>query len=496
MDKRRIGLYLGINSIGGAVLEEKRVVSVAKFDFASLEEEAKVEILNEEIKWETLLNRTLREMGVEEEKAIYISLADKDFIFRSFEMPLMKKSEIKSSLIYEIEKYIPFKIEELMWDYDYIRFFKEKKISISFLGMRKNIFKKNQDILNHLGLSPLIIEPSSLSLARIVKFLKKFRKLENFALLDVTESEVYLSFFFKNLPVFNRYLTIPKREGEIDIDRLVENIRVSFQYFRREFKFVEFERFIIISDPQKFELLAGLEEEIATPLELFTPFQITDQKISTLESLKAFGVLSREIYPYKFKPVLMSTQEQIEGKKIIIEEKKINLGILGALIGGGLILSILFSTYLNDKVAIKKTEIKREEESIVIPSSLKNISWKQAKGIIKERKKRLIELRRIKNSFKRISPFLEELPYLLSDGLWLDSLKLAYKKEEGRYEAELSGNVFLGDSYKERLSIDDFISNLRKNEKIRDIFFRVELVSSEKKEIKGIEVTSFIIKLK
>jgi hypothetical protein len=410
-------------------------------------------------------------------------------------MPLMKKSEIKSSLIYEVEKYIPFKIEELMWDYDYIRFPKEKKINVSFLGMRENIFRKNQDIFNHLGLRPLVIEPSSLSLARIVKSLKGFHKLENFALLDFTESEAYLSFFFKNLPVFNRYLTIPKKEEEIDIERFIENIRVSFQYFRREFKSIEFEKFIIISDPQKLELLTGLKEEITTPLELFTPLEITDQKIPTLESLKAFGTLSREVYPYKFKPVLMKTEEQIEGKEIVVEEEKLNLGMLGALIGGGLILSILLSIYLGNKVMIKKMEIKREKESIIIPSSLRNISWRKVEGMINERRKRIVELKKVKNSFKKISPFLEELPYLLSDGLWLDSLKLTYK-EGGRYEIELSGNVFLGDSYKERLSIDDFISNLRKNEKIKDIFLRIELVSSEKKKIKNFEVTSFIIKLK
>ncbi|MDD4954665.1 MAG: pilus assembly protein PilM, partial [Candidatus Omnitrophica bacterium] len=159
MGKKKIGLYLGLNSIGAVAMEGKKVISSVKYDLSSVEEEAKVESLNEEIRWQALINKILREIG-SEEKEIYISLADKDFIFRSLEMPMMTKKNIDSSLIFEIEKYIPFKIEELMWDYSFTKYPKEKKLNISFVGIRESNIYKVQEMFTHLNLMTVTIEPS------------------------------------------------------------------------------------------------------------------------------------------------------------------------------------------------------------------------------------------------------------------------------------------------------------------------------------------------
>ena len=86
--KRRVGLYLGVGSIGGVVVEGRKVISSSSFVFSSSGKEEETETLNGEIRWEILINKILREMDAQE-KEIYVSLADKDFFFRSFKMPLM-----------------------------------------------------------------------------------------------------------------------------------------------------------------------------------------------------------------------------------------------------------------------------------------------------------------------------------------------------------------------------------------------------------------------
>jgi hypothetical protein len=48
MSKKKIGIYLGLNSIGAVAMEGKKVLSAVKYDLSSVEEEAKVENLNEE----------------------------------------------------------------------------------------------------------------------------------------------------------------------------------------------------------------------------------------------------------------------------------------------------------------------------------------------------------------------------------------------------------------------------------------------------------------
>ena len=138
MGKIKVGLYLGVDSLGGVVISGGKVIASARYTLSSLEEEAHVENLSDEVKWEALINKCLREMNVEG-KEVYISMADRDFIFRFFEMPMMRRNEIQSSVTYEIEKYIPFKLEELRWDYSTLKFPKEKKIEGRYLSEHPGI---------------------------------------------------------------------------------------------------------------------------------------------------------------------------------------------------------------------------------------------------------------------------------------------------------------------------------------------------------------------
>ena len=173
MGKTKVGLYLGVDSLGGVVISNGKVIASARYTLSSLEEESHVENLSDEVKWEALINKCMREMNVET-KEIYLSMADRDFIFRFFEMPLMKRHEIQSSVTYEIEKYIPFKLEDLRWDYSTIKFPKEKKMDVAFLGLKEDIYQNIQGLFTRLGFNPVVFEPSAVSLARTLKTIKKF----------------------------------------------------------------------------------------------------------------------------------------------------------------------------------------------------------------------------------------------------------------------------------------------------------------------------------
>ena len=118
MAEKRVGIYIGSNAIGATVTEGKSISLMTTLEFAAAEETS-TEIANEDIRWEALVNKALHEIGPNVKK-VYVSLADKDFIFRSLEMPLMNRKEIETSIDYEIEKYIPFKMEELEWDFEFM----------------------------------------------------------------------------------------------------------------------------------------------------------------------------------------------------------------------------------------------------------------------------------------------------------------------------------------------------------------------------------------
>lgn len=495
MANKKIGLYLGVNSMGGVVVTNNKITSSTRYDMSSLEDEAKVENLHEEVKWEALLNKTLRELKAEG-KEVYVSLADKDFIFRSLEMPLMNRREIESSLTYEIEKYIPFKVEELMCDFNYTTFPKEKRVTISFVGMRESNFARASEIFTRLGLEPVVVEPSSLSLARVIKNIKKFSNLKNYALLDFVNTEAYLTFFYYDLPVFNRYFAVPRTEEGIDLEKFIEPIHLSFQYFQREFKAYEPDKFIVVSDSADEKLAALLKEELGKDMEMVTPMDLMNTEGLHVENLKAYGTASRDAISYKFKPVFLKrTKDQLE-KGGFARKVPWRFGLI-SLVGG---LCALFCAtaflFFNNKIATQQERINKESNELAFPDLINGLSVDE-QAIILDTKS--AETKILKNApkvpEKMIYPFLVKLSKttILPNGIWFDNF--SFSSEPGKYKGNIIGYAFVGDSNKERVAINQFINNLKNNEDVKKVFSSVQMSTSQRLNIDGFDVTSFTITL-
>ena len=494
MGKIKVGLYLGVDSLGGVVISNGKVTASARYTLSSLEEESHVENLSDEVKWEALINKCMREMNVET-KEIYLSMADRDFIFRFFEMPLMKRREIQSSVTYEIEKYIPFKLEELRWDYSTVKFPKEKKMDVSFLGLKEDVYQNIQGLFTRLGLSSVVFEPSAVSLARTLKTLKKFAKVKNFALLDLTGGEGYLTFFHYDLPVFNRYFTIPVVKDEAPkLEEVVNPVRLSFQYFRREFSFYKLEQLNIMSYTPNEQLVNMLKEELQTEVQLCCPDDFIPGG-NGIENLKAMGVADAETSAYKFRPLLSPTAERIERAKVDVPLNRVMLFSIAAL---GIVVCTAFSLLTDRYLAQKDEELKAKQHELVVPASLK-AGWADVDKEVAARRADIGKIKAIKNSYVPIGPFMEKLirtpadPFV-PEGLWLG--KLTVQQQSDKWNGTFDGKVFLDDARKERETLDKFVYNLGRDVTTRKIFSSVELVSSSRNKEGEFEATDFNVILR
>ncbi|MBD3264338.1 MAG: hypothetical protein GF375_04465, partial [Candidatus Omnitrophica bacterium] len=484
MKRESIGLYIGVSSVGVAKAQGKNIINLAKFDFTS-SEPGRTGAINEDIRWEALINRALREVGAET-KDVYVSIADRDFIFRPLELPIMKKNEIEASLSYEVEKYIPFKMDELAWDYEYVKSGKEKKIKLSFIGIRDNNLKKIKDILSRLELKPLAIEPSCLSLARTVKSLKSLSKLKNFALLDFTQSESYLTFFQNELPVFNRYFTVSKKGESYDVNKFIESVNFSFQYFSREFKYYNLEKFIVVGDHDTAELISLLRENIQVDIEHISSYDLTSRQNGEVESVKALGVAQRDVLPFKFKTTLR--QEGVEAPVVTegpLPATPFRFGLFIIIIVIGLIVSVLMGLYFGNEISVEKFRLSKREKEIEVPKGLLQHSWERREQLTNEREGQIANLRDLQNSFIKFSPFFQKLGQksMLPQRLWLDSFTLRRRGQSGKdYQAKIKGYIYRDDDYEERLGLDEFIFNLKQEAAVNSIFKNVELESSDKQD--------------
>ncbi|MBD3246602.1 MAG: hypothetical protein GF333_06270 [Candidatus Omnitrophica bacterium] len=492
MARKNLGIYLGVNSIGAVLAEAKRALAAAKFDLSSLEEDAQVETLSEDVKWEALINKTLRQIH-SDEKDVSVALGDRDFIFRSFEMPMMNKNELSASLMYEIEKHIPFKVTELIWDYSYARLAKEKKLMVCFIGIKQENYRKVQTIFSHLDLTPTIIEPACIALVRTLKSVKKYSGLKNFAVLDLTRHESYLTFFYNELPVFNRYLAV-EQEGEFDTGKYTESVRLSFQYFLREFRAYSINKLVVVTDTPREDIIAALKEDLQLDISAVLATEI-DDRVNEVEGAKALGTAGRETFPYKFSPELQETKEEEVKIQQSMEPTRVGINYLaiGIVLGVGILASVLVAVLFSNVIFDQKLKLNKMEAALNLPEEFRGLSWEDRAQRLQSRRNEVTVLRRLQDKFKRTSSFFNNLPDVLPDGIWLNEIRLT--KRENGYQGSVSGFSFLGDSLKERVSIDEFVRELREHNSRFGLFGSVEMVSSTRNAQNEYEVTSFEIRM-
>ncbi|MFO8052373.1 MAG: pilus assembly protein PilM [Candidatus Omnitrophota bacterium] len=522
MAKRKVGLYLGTSLVGLALKEGKDLLFLGSNDISSIEAK-ETETLDENLHWQALIRKSLRQANIES-KVVDLSLADRDFIIRSLEMPLMGKKEIESSLIYEIEKYIPFKPKELVWDYQFNRIPKEKKVSVSFVGIRKSSLEQTKKILSNIELEAATIEPGCLSLARILKSKKETKDTQNFALLDLTSQEAYLTFFQNDLPVFNRYLNIKEKEGKLDLEHFVEAVNFSFQYFRREFKSGKLDRIFVVSDQSELDSLTDLlKETLSLDVKKVVPYELTSRQEASTENIKALGCASRNDYSYRFSPVLKEFEETKKAEASFSGGVDWRWGLIGSVVALAVIACFLVSLFFSNALSLAEDEVKGKEENLNLPEQLQqgektsnlpdqsqlggkpsNLSgqlqqegWQNIKIAADKKLNKIKQLKQLKGKKIKLSNFLGLFvdKGVMPDKMWLDSINIS-KGQEEKYRVEIRGYIYRADDYQERLAVNDFVSNLRTEESVNSLFNIVEATSTDREKIRDFTVTKFVVNLR
>lgn len=483
---RDIGIYLGVNSFAVVFVQEKKVTSFSKYpidlDRISYGLGPSLEVF---------INKVSRELKMGKEDNIYLSLWDKDFIFRSFLIPPMKRKEIENSIGFEIEKYIPFKIEDLTWNYSYQRLSREKKLLVSFLGFKKNIFTHLTQTFTKLDLNLLMIEPASLSLSRVLRSIPFYSKLNWFALLDYTPQESYLTFFYRELPIFNRTLLSLKGRA-LNKEKIIEEVKFALQYFNREHRGQSLEKMLVVVDKEKQSELASFKEDTGIDVDFVIPQEILGNQNIDLPDFKAYAAGSYNYSPRRFMPYLLESARVgfLGSRRMPVYP--LNVPLLGGVIILGLVATISLNLFFNKRIELRKRELLKKQEEVTSYGNLKNQPLQILEGLVKEKKNKIKFIEERINSKVNITSVLKRLSSLFPPGLWLEKIEVNMQETP---VMKLSGYVYLGDFRRELDSVGEFVSNLKEEQELKKIFSAVKPVRREKSYIGEYSVTYFEIKL-
>ena len=204
-------------------------------------------------------------------KEVRISLSAPSAIVRFINMPKMKEEDLKSSLRFEAEKYIPFNIKEVVIDASILDYPGEEKkeMRILFAAAKRDVVDSRLAMLKELGLSASIIDVDSFACFNaFCNFCGTFDESISTVLLNIGYTQTNLIILRGSQPFFTRDIQIgvrdvakvisekmatPKEKADDFIyklgdnsaevyeiakpilDNLVDELRLSFGYYENQY---------------------------------------------------------------------------------------------------------------------------------------------------------------------------------------------------------------------------------------------------------------------
>ncbi|MCX5694511.1 MAG: pilus assembly protein PilM [Candidatus Omnitrophica bacterium] len=503
-----LGIYFGTKDINLVETNGNKIVNNVRLPHPKLEISELEEKVPADVKIMALLKDAFRSYRVNAGEATFC-ISGQDLIIRTFEIPLLPASELRSGVNFEAKKYIPFKLEDL--DYDFQAFYnKRNKTSlVLFVGIKKEILANYISFAKQLNLKINALEYSAFS---ILRFLKLAGFSDNGVIASLcydlnNDDEANFTVFENGFSLFSRDFDFAgepagfEQTAESDLlqkqEKLKSEIRISFDYYNRKFPDREIKNVFVVSDKESQQGLKPFFAESSIPVK-FVDTQRVLGKTANYNSMlvKSFAAAMFKPAPLKIKINLVGSRLKaaraaaaagnplalLEGIKIDLKFLFLGVIICVAVFGHGL----MRTQAMQQELALVKN--KRVKVNFVPASD--NIQDLFAAN--SRYKKKIEALDNLVKNQMYATPLLSAVPRALPNGVWLESFNLTQAKDVP-LELVLNGQVYLRDGDQEFESVNIFLANLKKDPVFSNYFKEITIDFIDRRDVQGRNVAVFKI---
>ncbi|HLD82565.1 MAG TPA: pilus assembly protein PilM, partial [Candidatus Omnitrophota bacterium] len=461
-----------------------------------------------EIKLVAMLKDELRKNKVEAKEA-GLALSGQDLIIRTFEMPAMPRDELDTAVRFEAKKYIPFKIEDLIADFQVQQDKSSKKNLILFVAVKKEVMDKYLSILSQLGLKVSSLEYSAFSLLRLIKASNANDKgLSALMAVDFkSEDEANFIVSESGFPLFSRDISLGEaavqpqgaqgQDSGLAIERLKTEIRISLDYYHRKFPAKKIEKmFFVAAQDFRAEIEVFIKDLGLSIQYLDSSKFIKDQALFSLNTAKAYSVSLAKAVKGEVRIDLLAAPAK--AKERVAQAKAVSFSLSGLLkeyqkiiLAGFLICAATFGFGIYRTMPVKK-----ELSSVIasrpqVPGINSELAYEELSNINEQYKRKADSLDKLIKNQAFLAKLLESIASLKPEGLWLK--KFDFRKEANSLQLVLNGMAFLDDSDMEFQAVNIFLANLKESPSLKKYFPEMAISSLDKANYKEKNVTTFII---
>ncbi len=508
-----LGIYFGPKAISivetkGRKLINNIQISQSTIFTGELEEQVPGEV--KIIGIIALFKEELRKNKIEAKEAT-LCLSGKDLIIRTFEIPVLPRDELASAINFEVKKYIPFKVEDLISGFQ-LKFDKITRTNIVlFMGIKKETLDRYISILNQLNIKINAIEYSAFSVLRSLKL----SGLSDNAVVGILEAdlqgkdEVNFVVLEHGFPLFSCDIALSNGHGQVGeneeteqgvtLEKLKTEIGVSLDYYHRKFPAKNIKKIYYLfnqehhSDIEAFMADVGLTAkfiDIDRRMGKTVPYSLSFIKGYTASLSKivknnlTVNLLAAQKKAKSLKEREKETVSLFQGLRLDSRAVFLGLAICIATFGFGLYRMRALHKELNRIVSLR------------LPVSTVNTQapYEELNSIDSEYKKKLHTVDNLIMKQVYLTELLDILSSGLPKGAWLTSI--SFKKEETKTELSFDGMVYLGDSDKEFVTLNQFITDLKGNPEFSKYFKEVNIASLDRRQVGDLTMINFVISCK
>jgi len=509
------GIYFGPKVISIVETKKGKVINTAQIPqpaIPAIELEDKISTEVKLIEIIALFKSELRKAKIEAGETT-LCLSGKDLIIRTFEMPELPREELRNAINYEAKKYIPFKVEDLISDFQ-LEFDKLSRTNlVLFMGIKKETLDRYISILSQLNIKINAIEYSAFSILRVLRLTGASDKgIAGVLGADFKgEDEINFTVLANGFPLFSRDISVsggPQDFGKTEetdrgmiVEKLKTELRVSLDYYHRKFPAKNIKKMFLVSSQDYRSDLEGIMSDIGLSSHFVDVSRIIKRQIPySLSFVKGYSSSLSKTFKTKIKLNVLGVKKAkaTKEKAVQLEVTSLIRGLkldLRALVLGLLICAATFGFGLY-RIQILRNELNKiiSMRSAVIKVS-RGASYEELTKIDSEYKGKLGTLDNlIKNQLYLTEP-LNIIAKIIPTGAWLNEVSFV-KKGDAKADLNLQGVVYLADSEKELGTANTFLSNLKTNRDFAKYFKEINIVSLDRAQIDEMAVTVFLISCK
>jgi len=500
-----LSIYFGDKFISVVSLSGRKIKANIQLPQSGISAQGFEEKVPADLKIVALIQEALRSNRIEASEAVFC-LSGKDMIIRAFDIPKLPLEELLGAVTFEAKKYLPFKIEDLIYTFQAEFDKQSQKSHILFMGIKKDTLERYLSIASQLKIKVSSLECSSLSVLRLLKLNNSLGSaVTAFLFIDTEGDESHFMVMENGFPLFNRDFSLASpvhgalNSAEQDpaqvIERMKAEIRSSLDYYNRRFTQKSVKNTLYFANSSVREgLNTFLAEMGLQPKFVDLGKLLGNQYPPAPEILKSYSAGLKGMVKTKINLDLLAAKAKkpaaVEINLLdLIRDLKVDFRFVA------LGLALCISTYI---IGLYRIQPVNENLSKLIASLPKlpainsNAPYSELNQKDSEYRQRLGVYDSLIKNQVYFTTALNLIPKALPRGAWLTNLSIN-KEQQAGFILKLNGMIFLSDRQKEIEAIDSFVYELNSNPEFKACFGAASIDTVSQQSLRDKSVTAFMI---